>query len=100
MNLAEAVSSIESLKLGEVICARPPWVPEAEAVICEYDIEDGSIPEHIEKAGFKVFLDRVDGMDVLSMFKTQGRTPSLEEKVRLLAYFAEFDAYPDWVYEK
>jgi hypothetical protein len=43
------------------------------------------------------FLEASTAREALAVF--DGRATTLEERIRLLLYFAENDAFPGWVYE-
>ncbi|MFO0760080.1 MAG: hypothetical protein U0359_26590 [Byssovorax sp.] len=79
-----------------VLCVRPPWARESEAIVIEPG-EDG-IPQRVKDEGFVYFLETSVACEVLGVFGD--REPTQEEKLRLLIYYAENDAYPDWVYQR
>lgn len=95
MTLAEAIAEIESAGDDAVIFAKKPWSPAAEALIALLD-DDLKVPASVRMAGFEYFLESALATEVFEVF--EGRAPTLDEKVRLLLYYAEHDAYPEWVY--
>src|SRR5262245_52127076 len=95
MTLAEAIARIEDAGQDSVIFARKPWSGSAEALIGSLD-HDLKVPAPIKDAGFAYFLEASVVSEVCGVFKS--RLPTLDEKVRLLLYYAENDAFPDWVH--
>jgi hypothetical protein len=97
VQLRELIADLEHLDEELFICARRPWAPDAEAQLTQPD-ERLAVPEDVKKAGFVYFLDVPIAREVIGVFGQ--KTPSLDEKVRLLLHYAEHDAYPDWVYHR
>lgn len=96
MNLLQVAEKIEGLDDDAVVCARKPWTSDSEARLVSADAQ-GALPEEVRAAGFKYFLEVHVGKEVLEVFR--GRSEPTERKLALLVYYAENDAYPDWVYE-
>ena len=96
MTLAEAIAKIDEADDEAVIFARKPWSPTAESLIAPLD-QDLRVPAHVKQEGFEYFLEAPVAKEVCEVFV--GRRPSFEEKVRLLLYYAENDAYPEWVHD-
>lgn len=93
MNLAEIVSSLESVDDTLCIVAKRPWVGESEAKLIRLTA-DFRIPQEALAAGYEYFLEVSTARDdVLSGPVT------LSEAQRLAAviYYAEYDAYPEWL---
>ena len=55
------------------------------------------MPSYITTLGFEYFLKVHVAKEVLEVLS--GRKASKDEKLRLLIFYAENDAYPDWVYK-
>lgn len=96
MKIVEAVEQLSTFEEMATICARRPWSAEAECVVIMLD-RGGGVPKDTTAAGFEYFLDVHVALEVLDVFEE--RTPTTDEKVRLIVHYAEHDAYPDWVYE-
>ena len=95
--LQDVIRDLEALDRRAVICAKKPWTPESEALVALPD-DDGGIPADVKAAGFVYFLERHVAEEVLEVFEdSQG--VALEKRIALLIFYAENDAYPDWVYE-
>jgi len=97
MNIAEAIEQIGTLDRSITICARRPWSSDAECVLVTLD-RGVTVPKATAAAGFEYFLDVHVILEVLSVFGE--RTPTADEQVRLILFYAENDAYPDWVHER
>ena len=97
MTLNEAVSRLDSWNEESTLFVRGPWTPLAECVLAELD--DGlGIPQEVTLAGSDYFLDVHVAREVLGVF---GEKPTpLDRKVRLLLFYAEHDAFPDWAYQR
>jgi hypothetical protein len=96
MTLTDAVRQLDALDDGKVMCVRQPWSADAECMLVELG-EDMRVPAQVEQAGLKYFLEVHVAKEVLGVF---GDNPTaLEDRVRLLLYYGENDAYPEWVYE-
>jgi len=97
MTLADAIQEIGTAGDGAVIFARKPWSPFAEAMIASLDYDSG-VPTSITDAGFEYFLEAPLITELWDVF--EGSPPTLDERVRLALYYAEYDAYPEWVYDR
>ena len=96
MTLAEAIARIDQLDEDSTILVRTPWAPDAEALVAP--LTDGCvIPAEVSQAGYSYFLEVSVAREVLEGFPALDAV--LEKRVRLLQHYAEFDAYPDWVYQ-
>ena len=96
MKIVEAVEEISTLDRSITICARRPWTGEAECVLITLD-RGVTVPKATTAAGFEYFLDVHVILEVLQVFGK--REPTADEKLRLILFYAENDAYPDWVYK-
>jgi hypothetical protein len=97
VTLDEAVKQLDILDEDAILCVRQPWAPSAECVVVAPD-ENFAVPKHIKGAGLAYFLEVHVAREVLGVFGK--KSPTHEEKVRLLIHYAENDAYPDWVYQR
>ena len=96
MTLEEVVRDLDLLDADATICVRRPWSGSAECIVISLDA-NLRLPQHVKDAGFEYFLERFVADEVLEVFGEH--VPSNEEKLRLLIFYADNDAYPDWVYE-
>jgi hypothetical protein len=94
MTLEDAVTQLEQFDEELMICARQPWTRSSEVVLVPSP--EGRIPQAVTDAGYAYFLEVAVAREVLEVFK---RTRSIGEKIDCLLYYAENDAWPDWVYE-
>jgi hypothetical protein len=95
MKLADILASLESFDEALCIVARRPWTREAEAELVLPN-EDGRLPAELLSEGFEYFLEVSIALhEVLS-----GPVPlSADQKVEAVIYYAEHDAFPDWLNE-
>lgn len=97
MKLESALDQVHKLQDDDVIFAKKPWMLDSEAEIGSLD-SDLCVPKEITDRGLAYFLDANVAREVLEVFGD--REPTLDESRALLLYYAEHDAYPDWVYKK
>ena len=93
--LSDLVDRLDTLGNESTIFARKPWSAMSEAVLVATD-DEGRIDRAVP-AGFAYFLEVNVSREVLEVFGD--RPASLGDRTRLLIYYAEFDSFPDWVYE-
>ena len=101
MKLEEAVALLPTLDDEITIYARRPWGRDAEsALVRETGVryEDNDAIREAEAAGFEYFLEVHVAMEVLEVFGE--RPPTADERFRLILHYAEYDAYPEWVYKR
>jgi hypothetical protein len=92
MKLVEAVEKLSKLKRSHTLCVKRPWTADAECTVVEFE---GKVEKATKAAGFEYFLEVHVALEVLEVFGK--RKPTLDEKVRVLLFYAENDAWPDWV---
>ena len=95
MDLGQILNRVHELADDECIFARKPWSSTSEAVTSLL-AEDYRMPSHVSDQGLDYFLEIHVAKEVLGSIG--GRSVSEEEKVNLLVFYAENDAYPDWVF--
>lgn len=95
MTLGNVLDQISQLHDYEVVFAKRPWTLASDAEIGRLDSEF-RVPKAISDSGFAYFLEVSIAREVLEVFGN--RQPSHDECRSLLMYYAENDAYPDWVY--
>jgi hypothetical protein len=96
MTLADIVNQLNGAARDQIICVRRPWSALAESTLAQLD-ENLSVPSNVKAAGFEYFLEVFLARDVLQAFSD--KCAALDDKIRLLLFYAENDAYPDWVYQ-
>ena len=95
MTLADIVNQLSVAADDRIICVRRPWSAQAESLLALPEA-NLSVPSDVKLAGFEYFLEVFVAREVLQVF---GNKPAaLGDKVRLLIYYAQNDAYPDWVH--
>ncbi len=92
--LEDAIRQLNQLDEELLICAQEPWSRSSEVRLVPSP--DGRIPADVAGAGYKYFLGVATANEVLEVFGA--RTPSIGEMVDCLIYYAENDAFPQWVY--
>lgn len=97
MTLSDVIANLASLESEDLICARRPWTPTADCVVTPTDQPTG-VPKTVRDAGLEYFIDAGTARDALEVFGD--RETTLEERLRLLIFYAENDAFPDWAYER
>ncbi len=97
MRLMELVKQLDTLDLDAIICVQRPWSPEAECIITR-PAADFGVPPDVKESGFAYFLEVNVVQDVLRVFGDNA--PTEDERMHVLIYYAENDAYPEWVYER
>ena len=95
MVLKEAIGTLDGLDREDVFFVKKPWGSEAECIVAHLN-ENLGVPSEIKAAGFAYFLEVPLAREVLDVLK--GHPASLEDKVKLLLFYAENDTYPSWVY--
>jgi hypothetical protein len=96
MKLQDALDQVDQVSDDRVIFARKPWTLESEAEIAVFDA-DFRVPAEIGSRGLEYFLEVSIAIEALEVFGD--RTPTTDERRALLLYYAENDAYPEWVYQ-
>jgi hypothetical protein len=96
MNLGQLIDNLHELPEDQCIFARKPWTAESEAVAALLG-KDFRVPD-LAVRGLVYFLEVPLIKEVLEVFGD--RPASKKEKLNLLIFYAENDAYPDWVYKR
>lgn len=93
MQLAQIIASLSSFDDELCIVARRPWTAEAEARLVPLD-DDGRIPAAALAERYEYFLEVGVAIDEV-IGELQGL--SAEQRVALCIFYAENDAYPEWL---
>jgi hypothetical protein len=96
MTLEEALNQIDHLADDEVIFAKRPWRAVTEAQIGRLD-ENFGVPESLTGLNYEYFIDVPIAREVLGVLGSKRH--SVQQRNELLLYYAEHDAYPNWVYQ-
>lgn len=95
MKLGNLLDQIDSLDEDHCIFATKPWTSESEADVCPLGAKGEPPPELLSK-GYDYFLEVHIAKEVLETLS--GRAATQQQKQDLLLFYAENDAYPNWVY--
>ncbi len=96
MKLAELLDHIHELPDSECIFAQKPWSADSEAVTAPLG-EKHEVPSNLTTLSLEYFLEVHVARELLEVLA--GRKASNDEKLQLLIFYAENDAYPDWVFK-
>ena len=100
--LRDVVKWLEGAEESEIsmktICLRAPWTADSEARVVEHD-EEGRLPPDALSDGLKYFLETLVAVEVLEVLRDRPTKSTTDDASRLLLYYAENDAYPEWVYK-
>jgi hypothetical protein len=99
--LRDVVKWLEGAEESDVsmktICLRAPWTADAEARVVELD-EESRLPPDALSDGLGYFLETSVAREVLDVLRNRPTKSTTEDACSLLLYYAENDAYPEWVY--
>jgi len=90
MKLSEAILMIKKDANDSMICARTPWVPDADCIVIPMP-DDYRVPDEIKSSGYKYFLEK----SIIKEFKTDFSNKTDSEFVEFVIFYAENDAFPD-----
>jgi hypothetical protein len=96
VKLIDAVFLVGQMPEGACICCKRPFHQSSEAQIVQLTPSLG-IPEQTKAQGFEYFLEKEGVEELLGC--AEGKLSTREAKVELVAYYAEYDAYPAWFNE-
>jgi hypothetical protein len=96
MTLLEAIFLVPQMSENTCIYCKRPFHQASEAKFVQLD-SDFRIPAEVTADGFEYFLEK-DGIEELLGY-ANGKLKSRESKTELIAYYADFDAYPAWFNE-
>lgn len=82
---------------GLCIFAAKPWSASSPATVGQLD-DDFKPPDDLSAQGLAYFLEVHVANEALEVFGD--RRPSADEKQKMLIFYAENDAFPDWVYAR
>src|SRR5688572_23398411 len=94
MRLSEAIASIDRSHDNLCIVAKRPWTHQSEAKLVQLT-EDYRVPNDVVGQGYEYFLEVSVALD--EVLGGLDGTLSEEQLFRAVLYYAENDAYPEWL---
>ena len=95
MQLIDAIRKLDEAD-DKIICARRPW--RADSDVCLVSDVLSKVPERVIRDGYEYFLEGAILREILDT--PEAERCSEHEKVNLIIFYAENDAYPPWIYPK
>jgi hypothetical protein len=92
MILEMAIDQLDTLDEDATIFVKRPWSASSEARVSPLDKHSGVLAK-LKADGFEYFLEVHVAREALGVFEPH--VPTRAEKLRLLLYYAEHDAYPE-----
>jgi hypothetical protein len=94
MRLRDVIGNLESADDSLCIVAKRAWTPESEALLVQLT-EDCRVPNDVLAQGYVYFLE----VSLVLHEVLDGSKDHLtdEQRVEALIYYAENDAYPEWL---
>lgn len=96
ISLGAVLDQVTSLDDEMCIFAKKPWSLDSEAIVGRLEGNEFRIPQDFLDEGFEYFLEVHVAKEVLEVL--DGHPETAEMKRNLLLFYAENDAYPEWVY--
>ncbi|WP_457332336.1 hypothetical protein [Rhizobacter sp. P5_C2] len=93
MRLAEIIANLEAADDSLCIVARRPWTPDAEAKLIALT-DDYRVPQDVLADRYEYFLEVNVAREEVLMDRLR---LSPEQRVAACIYYAEYDAYPEWM---
>ena len=97
MTLGKLIENLDKLNEDLCIFARKPWSSGSEALVASLG-PNFEVPDDISARGLAYFFSVHIAKQLLEVF--DDRPASKNDRIRLLIYYGEHDAYPDWVFEE
>jgi hypothetical protein len=94
MRLRDVIGDVESLDDSLCIVAKRPWSPESEALLVRLTA-DWRVPQEVLIQGHEYFLEVSVALD--EVLDGLGDKLSPEQRVDAVLFYAENDAYPEWL---
>ncbi|WP_128003686.1 DUF7716 domain-containing protein [Piscinibacter defluvii] len=92
--LRDIIAELESTDASLCIVAKRPWQPDSEALLVRLT-EDYRVPRDTLAQGYEYFLEVSVALD--EVLNDLGSVLSIEQRMRAVLYYAEHDAYPEWL---
>lgn len=95
MTLSDIIEKLLETDDSLCIVAKKPWSATSESMLVSLD-ESYQVPADALDRGFIYFLEVATAQDeVVSGWPKL----TLDQRIQLLIFYAENDAFPDWVYQ-
>jgi hypothetical protein len=94
MNLGSIIASLVSVDDSLTIVAKRPWNADSEARLIS-TADGGRIPSAVLRDGFEYVLEVSVALDEVLGERADRLSPA--QRVAAIIYYAENDAYPDWL---
>jgi len=94
VQLRDVIGDLESADDSLCIVAKRPWTPESEALLVRLT-DDWRVPQEVTAQGHEYFLEVSVALD--EVLEGIGDRLSNEQRVDALLFYAENDAYPEWL---
>ena len=96
MQLIDVIRKIDEAD-DKIICARRPWRADSDVCLVS-EAPMSKVPEQVVRDGYEYFIEGAVLREVLEM--PEAERCSEREKMDLIIFYAENDAYPSWIYPK
>lgn len=95
MNLKNILNNIDSIDEDTTIFAKKPWAENSDVFLKK---NHGTYLDNELKAkGYEYFLEVFVIKEALEVFGNRKISP--DEKFKFIVFYAENDAYPEWVHK-
>lgn len=96
MVLSDLAANLSDLDENQCIGLKEPWSEDAESILVPLDSEL-HFPASARAQGFVYFMEVHVAKEICGVFGAQNVAPS--QIAQLLIYYAQHDAFPNWVYD-
>jgi hypothetical protein len=96
MKLLDVASSLPLLDDDQFIGVRQPWTEGSECLLTPIP-PDLRFPVEARAQGFEYFLEVHTAKEICEVFGGRPVTPL--QVAKLLVFYAQNDAFPDWAYD-
>jgi hypothetical protein len=94
MRLRDLIRDLESADDSLCMVAKRPWTSESEALLVRLT-DDWRVPQEVLAQGHEYFLEVSVALD--EVLDGIGDKLSNEQRVAALIFYAENDAFPEWL---
>lgn len=96
VSLVDFLAEIDRHGENEVVFMRRPWGVDSDIVVGELE-KDCSVPVWAKDGGYEYFMEVFAIRDAISPVEDKGLC--FRRMGELVVFYAEYDAYPDWVFD-
>lgn len=96
MKLSALIADLESLDDSLCMVAKRPWSSDSEAIAVRLT-NDFRVPDQIKAEGYEYFLEVHIARD--EVLGELGASLSADQRLKAILFYAENDAYPEWLCE-